>query len=153
MTLPPFDRLDFLYMPSRDVAAEADDLVRVLGGRLVFAIEAYGTRVAMIELSPEPPALLLAGHLDGERPVLVYRVGDLDATVEALQERGWEPEPRFEIPHGPCCSFHVTGGHRIAVYEPTRPRATEHFAGRRDFEPAPPSAAPGGDVERPRARR
>ena len=130
---PPFERLDFLYIPSCDVAGESRHLVDVLGARLVFAIEAHGTRVAMIELSPAPPALLLADHLEGERPILVYRVGDLDGAVDALVERGWRREPRFEIPHGPCCSFELPGGHRIAIYQPVRPNATEHFAGRRDF--------------------
>jgi hypothetical protein len=99
----------------------------------VFAIEAMGTRVAMVELSAGPPALLLAGHLSGERPVLVYRVPDLDVAVERLEARGWEPRARLEIPHGPCCSFTVAGGQRIAIYQPTRAGATEHFAGRRDF--------------------
>jgi hypothetical protein len=130
---PPFEQLDFLYVPSRDVAAETRELVEVVGARLVFTIEAMGTRVAMVRLSAEPPALLLAGHVEGERPVLVYRVPDLDAAVRALAARGSEPEARLEIPHGPCCSFTVHGGHRIALYEPTRPGATEHFAGRRDF--------------------
>jgi hypothetical protein len=125
---PPFEQLDFLYVPSRDVAADMRQLVDVVGARLVFAIEAMGTRVAMVELSAGPPALLLAGHLDGERPVLV-----LEIAIAQLEARGWEPQPRFEIPHGPCCSFEVAGGHRIAIYEAVRPGMTEHFAGRRDF--------------------
>jgi hypothetical protein len=129
----PFERLDFLYMPSRDVAAEAEHLARVLGGHLVFAIEADGVRVAMVRLSDEPPDLLLADHLEGERPVLVYRVADLDRAIERLEARGWDPAPRFGIPHGPCCAFDVPGGHRIAIYEATRPQATDWFAGRRDF--------------------
>ena len=129
----PFKRLDFLYMPSQDVATEAEYFTRVLGGRLVFAIEAYGTRVAMVQCSNEPPDLLLADHLTGEQPILVYRVGDLDKAIKSLEARGWEPEPRFGIPHGPCCSFRTAGGHRLAIYELTRPQAAEHFAGRRDF--------------------
>jgi hypothetical protein len=129
----PFEQLDFIYMPSRDVAAERDHLVDVLGARLVFAIESHGTRVAMVELSEQPPALLLAGHLNGERPVLVYRVARLRDALDELERRGWPREPSFEIPHGPCCSFVVPGGHRVAIYEAVRPGATEHFAGRRDF--------------------
>ncbi len=43
----------------------------------MFAIDGMGTRVAMVELTEGPPQLLLAGHLEGDRPVLVYRVGDL----------------------------------------------------------------------------
>lgn len=76
----PFERLDFVYMPSGDVAADADHLVGVIGAQLIFAIEAFGTRVAMLQLADESPALLLAGHLEGERPILVYRVSDLEQT-------------------------------------------------------------------------
>jgi hypothetical protein len=129
----PFERLDFLYVPSSDVAAELDYLVNVIGGMLVFAIEAFGARVAMVRLSDEPPDLLLADHLEGERPIFVYRVGDLDRAVERLTARGWEPAPRFGIPHGPCCAFELPGGHRIAIYELTRPEAAERLSGRRDF--------------------
>ena len=129
----PFDQLDFLYMPSSDVAADIDYFTTVIGARLVFAIEAFGTRVAMIQLSDGPPDLLLAEHLSGERPFLVYRVASLDAAIEYLQSRGWEPEPRFGIPHGPCCSVHTPGGHRLAFYELTRPEAATRLAGRRDF--------------------
>jgi hypothetical protein len=128
-----FESLDFLYTPSRDVAAEAEYLTGVLGGRLVFAIEAYGTRVAMVELAEGPPALLLADHLHGERAVMVYRVADLEAARADLASRGWEPAPAFGIPHGPCCSFEAPGGHRVAIYELTRPGVAERFAGRRDF--------------------
>jgi hypothetical protein len=129
----PLQRLDFLYMPSRDVAADLAYFTDVLGGEAVFAIDAMGTRVAMIRLGAGSPDVLLAGHLHGERPVLVYRVADLDAAMAQLTRRGWMPQPRFGIPHGPCCAFAGPGGHRFAIYEPTRPDATEHFAGRRDF--------------------
>jgi hypothetical protein len=129
----PFERLDFVYMPSSDVAADAEHFTEVLGAELVFAIEAFGTRVAMVRLSDEPPDLLLADHLTGERPILVYRVAGLEAAIEQLKARGWDPQPSFGIPHGPCCSFRTPGGHRIAIYELTRPEASEHFAGRRDF--------------------
>jgi hypothetical protein len=50
-----------------------------------------------------------------------------------MEARGWQREGTFEIPHGPVCSFTTPGGHRLAVYELTRPEAEEHFAGRRDF--------------------
>jgi hypothetical protein len=129
----PFERLDFLYMPSRDVAADADHFAGVLGARLVFRIEAFGSRVAMLELSDEPPALLLADHLEGERPILVYRVADLDGAIEQLEARGWQREPVFGIPSGPCCAFRTPGGQRLAIYELTRPQVVEQFAGRRDF--------------------
>lgn len=129
----PFQSLDFLYIPTRDVARDAADLTRVLGGRLVFAIEEWNTRVAMIALTPGPPHLLLTDHLEGERPILIYRVDNLDAAVARLKEDGWESGEVFEIPHGPCCSFRTPGGHRIAVYQTTRPEASSYFEGRHDF--------------------
>lgn len=128
-----FERLDFLYTPSRDVAADAADFVDILGGRLVFAIEDGGTRVAMIELTTDPPRILLTDHLEGDRPILVYRVADLSAALAELEGRGWTPERSLEIPHGPCSSFRTPGGHRIALYQLTRPEVVRHFEGRHDF--------------------
>jgi hypothetical protein len=129
----PFDELDFIYLPSNDAAADLEHFTTVLGGRAVFAIEAFGTRVAMVRLSEGPPAVLLADHLEGDHPILVYRVESLDRTIDELEGRGWHAEPRFGIPQGPCCAFRTPGGHRIAIYELTRPEADEHLAGRRDF--------------------
>jgi hypothetical protein len=44
----PFERLDFIYMPSSDVAADGAYFTEILGGRIAFAIEAMGTRVSMM---------------------------------------------------------------------------------------------------------
>jgi hypothetical protein len=129
----PFEQLDFLYVPSRDVATDLAYFTDVLGGRVVFAIESSGVRVAAVELAAEPPLVLLTDHVDGDRPIYVYRVEDLAAALEGLESRGWAREHTFEIPHGPICSFRTPGGHRIAVYQLTRPEVAAHIAGRRDF--------------------
>ena len=129
----PFQQLDFLYTPSRDVAADLVYLTEVLGGRVVFAVEAMGTRVAAVQFTTGPPLVLLADHVEGERPILVYRVADLDAALAGLAARGWRRQPTLEIPHGPCCSFRTPEGHRIALYQLTRPEAVAHLSGRRDF--------------------
>jgi hypothetical protein len=128
-----FDALDFVYLPSRDVAADLEHFANRLGAELVFAIEAFGTRVAMLRLSPEPPALLLAGHLEGEQPVLVHRVADLARAAGELEDRGVEIRARFEIPHGPALELVSPGPQRVALYELTRPDARERLANRRDF--------------------
>jgi hypothetical protein len=133
MSDPPFLSLDFLYTPSRDVAADLAVFEDMLGARVRFAIDGMGTRVAAVELAEGAPLILLADHLEGERPIAVFRVDDLDATMEDLRSRGWSPVRTFEIPHGPCCSFTTSGGHRIALYQLTRPEVAEHFEGRRDF--------------------
>lgn len=128
-----FERLDYIYLPSRDVAADVGYFTDTLGGRLVFAIEAMDTRVAMVELTDGPPQIVLAGHLDGDRPILVYRVEDLDAATRELQARGAAQGHALEIPQGPVRSFIAPGGQRLAIYELTRPGVVETFAGRRDF--------------------
>ena len=130
---PPFEALDFLYTPSRDVAADLVYFSEVLGGRVVFAIEGMGTRVAAIELTSGPPTVLLTDHVQGDRAILVYRVADLDATLAEQEAAGWIRERTFDIPHGPCCSFLTPGAHRVALYQLTRPEAVGHFEGRRDF--------------------
>jgi hypothetical protein len=130
---PPFEQLDFLYTPSRDVESDMTYFTEVLGGRVIFAIDGMGTRVAAIELTEGPPLVLLTDHVEGDRAILVYRVPDLDEALGALESRGWQREHTFEIPQGPVCSFRTPGGHRIALYELTRPDAAAHFAGRRDF--------------------
>jgi hypothetical protein len=128
-----FEQLDYIYHPSRDVAADVGYFVDRLGARLVFAIEAMGTRVAMVELTDGPPQIVLAGHLEGDRPILVYRVADLKAAARELQERGAEPGHALEIPQGPVRSFVAPGGQRLAIYELARPGVVDSFAGRRDF--------------------
>ena len=128
-----FVSLDFVYMPSADAAAEARHLVEVLGAEHVWSIEAFGTRVAMLRLSPAPPAVLLAEHLDGERPYLVHRVENLEAAMTELEQHGWERAPVGGFPYGPLCGFTVPGGHRLAIYELTRPEVGERMAGRYDF--------------------
>jgi hypothetical protein len=129
----PFGQLDFLYTPSHDVAEDLSYFSGVLGARVVFAVEAMGARVAAVELSTGPPLILLTDHLEGDRPILVYRVADLTRSLAAMEAAGWERASTFEIPHGPCCSFVTPGGHRIALYQLTRPEAAAHFEGRRDF--------------------
>jgi hypothetical protein len=129
----PFKSLDFVYHPSRDVKRDLAYFVDVLAGRLHFAVEGMGARVAAIELAPPPPLLLLADHVKGGTPILVYRVPNLQKALARLAKHGWEEEATFEIPHGPICSFRTPGGQRIALYELTRPGVAATFEGRRDF--------------------
>ena len=126
------ESLDYVYTPSRDVAADLAYFTTVLGGRVVFAIQDGGVRVAMVEL-PSGPPILLTDHVEGERPILVYRVRDLPHALAELERRGWTPERSLEIPQGPCSSFRSPGGHRIALYQLVRPQVLGHFEGRRDF--------------------
>jgi hypothetical protein len=133
VTAGAFLSLDFIYMPSPDAAADIGHFERQLGAEIVFAIERFGTRVAMVRLGEGSPALLFAEHLEGERPVLVYRVDNLDAAAAELSERGCSVGEEFGIPHGPVRDVQTPGGNRLAIYELTRPERAEQIAGRRDF--------------------
>ena len=128
-----FGRLDYLYTPSRDVAKDVKYFTDVLGGKLIFAVEGMGARVAKIELGQGPPHVLLTDHLEDERPIFIYRVDDLDEAVAELKKRKWKKGNMLEIPMGPCCSFTTPGGQRLALYELSRPGVAKHFDGRKDF--------------------
>ncbi|MGH2728583.1 MAG: VOC family protein [Actinomycetota bacterium] len=130
---PPFEQLDYLYIPSTDVAADAKYFTEVLGGRHEFSIDDGGTRVAMVRMTEDPPALLFTDHLEGERTIFIYRVASLRKSLKELADRGWEKESTFEIPQGPCCSFTSPDGQRVALYQRTRPDVESHFLGRFDF--------------------
>ena len=129
----PFEQLDFLYIPSADVAGDARYFTEVLGARLLFAIDDGGTKAAMVEITPGPPRLIFTDHLEGERAIMIFRVPKLRDAMKVLAANGWEREETFEIPQGPCCSFSSPAGHRVALYERKRPRVEEHFVGRFDF--------------------
>jgi hypothetical protein len=77
--------------------------------------------------------VVLAGHLEGDAPVLLHRVADLDETLGDLGGRGLQPERRVELPFGPCATFRTPGGQRLGFYALTRPGADGRFAGRADF--------------------
>jgi hypothetical protein len=126
------ESLDFIYMPSRDPAAELDWFVETFAAEVVFAIEAFGTRVAMLQPAAGPP-LLLAGHLEGERPILVFRVESLEAAAGELEAAGASVSEEFGIPHGPIREIEAPGGHRLAIYQFTRPETAERLKGRRDW--------------------
>ena len=128
-----FLSLDFVYVPTDDVDAALGHYLHVLGARLDWKVRGMGTVVASVHLSDEGPAILLSGHLEGEAPILIYRVADYHAAVGTLRERGLEGGIReLEIPHGPCASFRAPDGQRYAVYELVRPGVDAHFAGRAD---------------------
>ena len=127
-----FERLDFVYLPSRDAAADVRHYTEVLGAEVVFCVERFETRVAMVRLA-EGPALLLAEHLEGDRPILIFRVDDLDAAVDRLEARGAALGGRFEMPFGHGIQLEAPGPQRVALYELTRRERGESLTGRRDF--------------------
>jgi predicted enzyme related to lactoylglutathione lyase len=130
-----FLSLDYIYVPAPDIHAAVLYYTKQLGGELVWKIHAFDTWVAAVRLSASGPLVLLAAHLEGETPILIYRVEHLESTVATLSARGWSAESGpFEIPNGPCYTFRDPAGVRLAIYENQRPDVAEHFEGRIDRE-------------------
>jgi hypothetical protein len=127
-----FLSLDFLYVPSKPPGPVVAYYTGVLGGTLQFRVKAMGTEVAAVKLSEEGPLVLLAEHLEGVQPILIYRVGKLRDAMRELERRNWKRGEVFDIPHGPCCTFTAEGGQRLAIYELARPDANTYFLGRFD---------------------
>jgi hypothetical protein len=131
--LVELEELEFVYLPSTDVASELERYVEELGAEVVWAIERFGTRVAQLRLTADGPKLLLAQHLHGEQPVLIYRVPDLDAAEATLVARGASVGERFGFPDGDAVEIDLPGPQRIAVFQRTRPERAASIVGRRDF--------------------
>jgi hypothetical protein len=81
----------------------------------------------------EGPGFLLAQHLEGDAPVLVYRVDDLAASVADLAGRGIVVGKRFEFPYGDAVEVPSPPPQRVAVYERNRADRGDSLRGRRDF--------------------
>src|SRR5260221_13231461 len=60
---PPFLQLDYLYVPSADVAKDLKYFTGVLGGEVGFAVDGMGARVALERLTNGPPHACLTDHL------------------------------------------------------------------------------------------
>jgi hypothetical protein len=125
--------LDYVYTPSADPDADAARWVETLGAELVWKIRRFGTVVACLRVADDGPSVILAGHLEGERPILVYRVDSLEDATAGFRAAGLEVH-EFEIPPGPAARVDSPNGQPVAVYELTRPGRIESFAGRFDQE-------------------
>jgi hypothetical protein len=126
------ESLDYVYVPTADVDGAARRYVDELGAELVWKVRGMGTVVACLRLSTAGPDVLLSGHLEGDVPILVYRVADYRSALERLRAAGLGEILELEIPQGPCASFRAPGGQRLAVYELVRPGVARHFDGRFD---------------------
>jgi hypothetical protein len=125
------ESLEFIYMPSADPARDLEWFETTLGAEVVFAIERFGTRVAMVRPA-SGPAILLAGHLKGD-PILVFRVESLQDATRELEAAGATVSGEFGIPPGEIREVEAPGGQRLAIYEETRPDRIAAMTGRRDW--------------------
>src|SRR5439155_1464539 len=81
-----FESLDFVYHPSRDVKRDIAYFTDVLGGRLRFAVEGMGARVAAIELARRgaQPTLVARSEARAADAVSQIQAAAGGATVDVL---------------------------------------------------------------------
>ncbi len=128
-----FEQLDFIYQPSRDAAADVEQYVHAYAAEPVFSIERFGTRVAMVRLTPDSPGLLFAEHLTGDQAILIFRVGNLEEAMTEIKRNGGEIGGRFEMPYGIGVKLITPGPQRLAIYQATHAERGRSITGRRDF--------------------
>lgn len=128
-----FKSLDFLYVPAPDIESSVKYYTRVLGGEMLWKINAFGVWVACISLSKDTlPYILLADHIEKKDVMLIYQVENLEDAVEELKSKGWKEENRIEIPPGPCCTFRDPADNALVIYENRRPSVMQEFKGKID---------------------
>jgi len=64
----------------------------------------------MLRLTEGPPHVLLTDHLEGDRPIFIYRVADLDTALSDLKARGWKKAQTLEIRWAPAARSKLQGG-------------------------------------------
>lgn len=118
----PFAALRYLYVGSADVARDVAWYTSVLGATVVWDFEAFGTRVAAVDVGG--PLVLLAGHRPAPSVLPVHAVADLEATAQALRERGWTAkEGPFGLPDGTAYLYEDPSGNEWCFFEEERPSA------------------------------
>ena len=114
--------LAYLYVGSAAFEADVRFYRDILKGRLAWAFERFGARVAAFELS-SGPLVLLADHRPAGEVRLLYRVENLESAESELRARGLEIEAKIEVPPGPCLLFRDPSGNRLGVIQEERPGA------------------------------
>lgn len=125
MSSIPFNKLMYLYMGTSNFESDFHYYHSVLGGKLHWAFDRFGAKVAAFEIG-EGPLILIADHLNPPTCMPIYEVKDLDATVVDLRNRGWKEESGpIGIPNGPCYTFKDMSGNSYGIFENKRPTVAE----------------------------
>ena len=83
-----FESLDYVYVPAPEIESSLKYHVDILGGKLLWRINAYGVWVACISLlRDEKPYILLADHISKNDVMLIYRVASLSRAVSELRSK------------------------------------------------------------------
>ena len=121
----PLGKLRFLYLGSRNFAADLKYYRDSVGAELLWNFKAFGARVAALRVG-EGPLILIADHRPAPSYLPIYEVKSLEDTVGELKKRKCSPESGpFEIPNGPCYIFKDPSGNQFALFQDLRPNTME----------------------------
>jgi len=122
---PPLGTLEFLYIGTAAFERDCNYYRNVLGAELIWAFNAFDAKVAAFRIC-SGPLFLLADHRPTPSCMPIMAVEDLQKTVAALKERGWQSDGEsFEIPNGPCYRFTDPSGNQMAIFQNLRPQTME----------------------------
>ena len=114
-----FGALRYLYVGSKDPHRDAAWYVQG-GARKLWEFDAFGAKVAGLEVG-DGPQVLLADHRPVGSVIPIWEVADLKASVKGLLAKGWEAGEPFEVPTGPCRMFEDPSGNELCLIQVTRP--------------------------------
>jgi predicted enzyme related to lactoylglutathione lyase len=117
----PLGELKYLYVGTGHFDDDLAYYRDVIGAEMRWNFQKFGARVAGFRVAAGP-LLLIADHRPAPSCLPVFAVSDLDATVRALEKRGWKADTGpFDIPDGPCYLFRDKSGNQLAVFGNVRP--------------------------------
>ena len=123
-----FDRLDFVYQPSRNVAADLTYYVDTLGAEVVFTVERFDTRVAMLGSATTARTCCSPNTSTATPPCSCT-----GSTTSPPHGNGSPPPSRSSCPFGDGLILASPAPQRIAVDERTQADRGASLTGRRDF--------------------
>jgi hypothetical protein len=133
--------LRYLYVGSRDTAADVAVWLEIPGARLRWRFRRFGADVAAVDLG-SPPVVLLADHRPPGAVLPIYAVADLDSAASSLAD-GWTVAVGpMGTPEGPACVLRNDSGTAIALLQLDRPDALDAaFTPDNPYAVHPPPAA------------
>ena len=127
-----FERLDFVYLPSRDVEADVKHYTDRLGGSSCSRSKHSRLAWQWSALPPTLPRCCSPGiWLETSRSSSSASMTSRARSTSSIAAGG--DRRQLRDPAGPAVELISPGPQRLALYQLTRPEALDRLAGRRDF--------------------
>lgn len=122
----PFGELVYLYVGTRDLAADLAFYNEAMGADLVWRFQAFDADVAAVRVGAGP-LVVLADHRPAPSVLPIWRVRSVDVCAEWLHATGWGAvTTRVGVPDGPCLVLRDRSGNELGLLQQDRPDAMAH---------------------------